>query len=1165
MEQSDEELEHPAEEDSDHDDAEDLDKMFGNWLGELDTLTKDLDTNKAPVAKLAKNESNLANFRYRFSMHNLHEALNQGEEVDLDALMADLCSMGQELENITKEQPAAAPKPPAAPEPVRAIPAPVAAGVRVKPASAKSHAKVNACDQAQLSLEELTAQLEQASLSIEEAAASVAAQPAVIHPPQQQPAPTDRVAQESKSGDVSSDSTSSRSSLASLASSQDSERSRSRESDLSQQASMTTPVNEEEQEAKLKAEKIKMALEKIKEAQIKKLVVRIHLTDSSSKTMMVDERQTVRQVLDSLAEKSHTDGSPDWSLVEVIPELHMERFFEDSENLVENLLNWTRDSPNMLMFVARKEKYAIFKNPQNYLLGTNETSEMADRNKEALLEECFCGSTVTVPELEGVLYLKEDGKKSWKKRYFLLRASGIYYVPKGKTKTLRDLSCFIQFDHVSVYYGQDFRTKYKAPTEYCFALKHPQIQKKSQYIKYLCCDDASGLQQWVTGIRVAKYGRTMYDNYQDALKRAEVTSDWSSLSSSSMKSASSSGSIPESHSGHTEVGMSDATSGSHTRSQSIVSTMFSEAWRRGTQIEEQSKERHAKAEGDSKANAIPPPPLSGLKPPFQNCSIPSVLPPTHPDSLHLLMGPLPPPPPPLPASFTKLPGVQAMPLPPPPPSMPTLSQPPVKLAAPAQVINYSVKLSTSAVNTSHIPPVALPGHALSTQPIPPQLPPFPAVTQPAVKACKTQPLVQMSACQAPPPPPPPPPPANAYPLAAHSQLGLSARFPTPVSNNHSTFPLSPPRPDEDFPPPPLASDTQKGFLPFPPPLPPPKQIPHHLLPTSIPGERVPSSPSHGASPRSGKRPPPTPQRNSSVKESRAGVASVGERMDVTDTEQTSMSSAPSTQAKPGKLNFAARNIPIVFPPPGSKLKSAVTSPELPPPPPPEEADFPPPPFMNVDCLPPPPELPLHAKQPSGPPATMPKPPPVHMPQASKVACGQESPLRKQAAPSSHEGPAPSPPKPSSTKAAFSQKKVAPPTLPKRSDSTRLSGQADAPGSPPVLVAEALDASNPGAPGSPSALSAASPSSSPSRPGGLAQASFIADLNRTLKRKSLKQHVGSPMHGPDDTTLPPPPPELLREPDSPSVSPGVSRYATLRRAAAPPPPPKRDNSTRLTHD
>lgn len=47
------------------------------------------------------------------------------------------------------------------------------------------------------------------------------------------------------------------------------------------------------------------------------------MSDESSKTMMVDERQSVRQVLDSLLDKSHCGYSPDWSLVETISELQM--------------------------------------------------------------------------------------------------------------------------------------------------------------------------------------------------------------------------------------------------------------------------------------------------------------------------------------------------------------------------------------------------------------------------------------------------------------------------------------------------------------------------------------------------------------------------------------------------------------------------------------------------------------------------------------------------------------------------------------------------------------------------------------------------------------------------------------------------------------------------
>lgn len=31
--------------------------------------------------------------------------------------------------------------------------------------------------------------------------------------------------------------------------------------------------------------------------------------------------------------------------------------------------------------------------------------------------------------------------------------------------------CFLQLDHVNVYHGQDYKSKYKAPTDYCMVLK----------------------------------------------------------------------------------------------------------------------------------------------------------------------------------------------------------------------------------------------------------------------------------------------------------------------------------------------------------------------------------------------------------------------------------------------------------------------------------------------------------------------------------------------------------------------------------------------------------------------------------------------------------------------------------------------------------------------
>ena len=118
--------------------------------------------------------------------------------------------------------------------------------------------------------------------------------------------------------------------------------------------------------------------------------------------------------------------------------------------------------------------------------------------------------------MEGPLYLKSDSKKGWKRYHFILRASGLYYWPKEKARTARDLVCLATFDVNQIYYGIGWKKKYKAPTDFCFAVKHPRLQqpKSTKYIKFLCAEDNASLERWMVGIRVAKYGRQLMENYR---------------------------------------------------------------------------------------------------------------------------------------------------------------------------------------------------------------------------------------------------------------------------------------------------------------------------------------------------------------------------------------------------------------------------------------------------------------------------------------------------------------------------------------------------------------------------------------------------------------------------------------------------------------------------
>ncbi|KRZ79068.1 Abnormal cell migration protein 10, partial [Trichinella papuae] len=294
-------------------------------------------------------------------------------------------------------------------------------------------------------------------------------------------------------------------------------------------------LTEAEITERLKNEKIKIALEKMKEASIKKLYVKIFTPNGQSLNMLIDERWSVAYVLKLLAEKHRLDVSLNHAIVEFYPDLYMERIYEDHEHLIENILMWTHGSPNKLFLMERRDKYHVFLEPEKYLLDdthSDRNSVFSLEGRRQLIEEFFSPSRVQPPELEGVLYLKSDGKKSWKKHVFVLRGSGLYYVPKGKSKSSRDLVRLMQFDVIEVYSSVGWKKKYKAPTDWGFALKHPQIQvKASKYIKYLCAEDERSYHKWLTGIRLAKRGQQLLENFEAQRNRSGV---WSCVSMDSL-------------------------------------------------------------------------------------------------------------------------------------------------------------------------------------------------------------------------------------------------------------------------------------------------------------------------------------------------------------------------------------------------------------------------------------------------------------------------------------------------------------------------------------------------------------------------------------------------------------------------------------------------------
>lgn len=273
----------------------------------------------------------------------------------------------------------------------------------------------------------------------------------------------------------------------------------------------------------------------------RKVLVEIYCADGSTKeSLLIDPVMTVGTALRLMAEKSHVNCHVKWGLVEHLPDLGMERCLEDDEKLLRILSTWKPSTKNRLVFAQRPEKYDLFRHPERYLLNPYEHTEVAPwdngARQELLQKVISTANEAATTQLEGPLWLKAEGKKSWKKFHFILRDGNLFQTTKSKKMgSVHDVHCVASLATVKVFNGLGWKRKHKAPTDFCFALKPPEVQEKKQHIRYLCADNEWIKWAWYTTLRLTLGPpQQLVDNYNSQLGVPIPRSD-------SLLSASSSG------------------------------------------------------------------------------------------------------------------------------------------------------------------------------------------------------------------------------------------------------------------------------------------------------------------------------------------------------------------------------------------------------------------------------------------------------------------------------------------------------------------------------------------------------------------------------------------------------------------------------------------------
>ncbi|XP_067891329.1 growth factor receptor-bound protein 14 isoform X2 [Heterodontus francisci] len=275
-------------------------------------------------------------------------------------------------------------------------------------------------------------------------------------------------------------------------------------------------------------------------------VIKVFNEDGSSQALEVPSDIVARDVCQLFILKNHCVNDNTWTLIEHLPHIGVERIVEDHESVIQVQSTWGMDTESRLYFRKNYAKYEFFKNlsffPEHMVSSCSETNGSLSHSK---LIQNFLNSS-TCPEIHGYLHAREPGKKTWKKCYFVLRRSGLYFSTKGTSKEPRHLQFVAEFSESNVYTLLSGRKMYGAPTNFGFCIKRHK-SGGTRDLKLLCAEDEQSRTCWVTVVRLFKHGIQLYQNYKIPQQRR---SSLTSLNSSPMRSISENSLVAMDFSGH---------------------------------------------------------------------------------------------------------------------------------------------------------------------------------------------------------------------------------------------------------------------------------------------------------------------------------------------------------------------------------------------------------------------------------------------------------------------------------------------------------------------------------------------------------------------------------------------------------------------------------------